>query len=176
MPHAWVASLRNNAPVRFSRMPKLSAGLVLFKSTPQGMMILLGHMGGPIHASKDAGAWSIPKGAVEADEDPLAAAYRECEEELGFRPTGEAQWLGTIVQRSGKQVQVWAVEHDSDITSRSSMTYEMEWPPGSGLERSFPEMDRASWFTVDQASRLAIAGQSWLFTELERKLQDSGKG
>jgi predicted NUDIX family NTP pyrophosphohydrolase len=147
---------------------KKSAGLVLYRRTPDGLRILLGHMGGPYYAKKDQGAWSIPKGLIEEGEDPLDAAFRECEEELGFRPKGEVVMLDPIVQHSGKHVQAWAVEHASDVVFLRSVTYSMEWPPRSGKRADFPEIDRAAWFTVAEASRIAIAGQADLFVQVER--------
>lgn len=145
-----------------------SAGLVLFRRTPKGVQILLGHMGGPYYVKKEQGAWSIPKGMIEEGEDPLAAAFRECEEELGIKPSGEPLPLEPIVQRSGKEVQAWALEYDSEVVYVRSVLYSIEWPPRSGKEGLFPEMDRAAWFSVSEASRLAVTGQAGLFEQVEQ--------
>jgi predicted NUDIX family NTP pyrophosphohydrolase len=149
---------------------KKSAGLVLYRRTPAGLRILLGHMGGPYYAKKEQGAWTIPKGIIEEGEDPLQAALRECEEELGIVPAGKPVALGPIVQRGGKQVVAWAVEHDSDTVYVKSVPFSIEWPPRSGKQSTFPEIDRARWFSVAEASRFAVTGQADLFVQLERLL------
>jgi len=128
-----------------------SAGLLLFRRTPAGIEVLLVHPGGPLWAKKDAGAWSIPKGEIDADEDPLAAARREFEEELGSPVSGEFTALAPIRQASGKIVHAWAVEGDFDPATFTSGTFSMEWPPRSGHQQQFPEVDRAEWFTIDEA-------------------------
>ncbi len=123
-------------------MPVLSAGLLLYRRDPDGAVeVLLGHMGGPFWAKKDAGAWSIPKGEVEADEDPFAAARRELTEELGVDPP-EADYteLGSFRQSSAKVVRVWAVEADLDPAACTSATFELEWPPRSGQLIAVPEI------------------------------------
>ncbi len=134
-----------------------SAGLLVYRLVPGGAVeVLLVHMGGPYWARKDAGAWSIPKGEHGAEEDPLAAAYREFAEETGRpAPTGEPVLLGTVRQPSGKRVTAFALEGDLDVSAVQSTTFTTEWPPHSGRLTSFPEVDRAGWFSLaDAAGRL----------------------
>jgi len=147
--------------------PARSAGLLLYRRAPE-LEILLGHLGGPYFSRKDDGAWSIPKGEYPADEEPLAAARREFAEELGVpAPSGvDYEPLGTIRQRNGKQVIVWAVAADLDVTRIASNTFEIEWPPRSGRRQSFPELDRAGWFDPETARRKMIAGQDELLDRL----------
>lgn len=129
-----------------------SAGLLLHRDGPRGLEVLLVHPGGPIWARRDDGAWSIPKGEYEDDEDPLAAARREFAEELGSPPPGGAvAELGEIRQKSGKVVTGWAIAGDLKVTTVTSNTFTMEWPPRSGQVSEFPEVDRAQWFTADEA-------------------------
>jgi len=133
---------------------------VLWRSAPGGPEVLLGHMGGPYWARRDAGAWTIPKGEIEPDEEPLAVARREFEEEIGTPVPGtEYVDLGEIRQAGGKVVRAWAVEGDLDATSIVSNTFEIEWPPRSGRLQAFPELDRAEWFDLATASRRIVAGQ-----------------
>lgn len=129
-----------------------SAGLLLFRTTDRGVDVLLAHPGGPFWAKRDEGAWTVPKGIVEAGEDPAVTAAREFREETGFG-VPETGWisLGTVVQRSGKTVHAWAVRGDADPTKMSSNTFTMEWPPQSGTASEFPEVDRVEWFTVEAA-------------------------
>ena len=148
-------------------MPKKSAGLLLFRRR-EGLEVLLVHPGGPLWAKKDEGAWSIPKGEIDADEDPLAAARREFEEELGSPVTGDFVTLAPIRQASGKLVYAWAVEADFDTATFASGTFSMEWPPRSGREQEFPEVDRAEWFTIDEAKRKINKGQVPLLDECEQ--------
>lgn len=155
-------------------MPPLhSAGLLLFRRTPTGIEVLLGHMGGPYFARKDAGGWSIPKGLYEADEAPLAAARREFEEELGAPPpeSGPPIELGVVRQRSGKLVTAWAIEADFDAANIVSNTFELEWPPKSGRTQSFPEIDRAAWFDVETARVKMVGGQQELLDRLLDQVQ-----
>ncbi len=127
---------------------------------PAGLQVLIAHMGGPFWARKDAAAWSIPKGEYEPPEEPLAAARREFEEEMGSPPpAGDYLELGEARQGSGKIVTTFAVEGDYDVTSFSSNTFEMEWPRGSGRMQEFPEMDRAAWVTPDVAEVKLVKGQ-----------------
>jgi len=135
----------------YRRVARKSAGLLLFRRTSAGIEVLLVHPGGPLWAKKDEGAWSIPKGEIDADEDPLAAARREFEEELGSPVSGEFTPLAPIRQASGKVVHAWAVEGDFDPATLTSGTFSMEWPPRSGHQQEFPEVDRAEWFTIDEA-------------------------
>lgn len=138
---------------------RTSAGLLLFREVPH-LEVLLGHMGGPYYARKDAGAWSIPKGQVEPDEDDLAAARREFQEELGLPvPDGELFPLGSARQSGGKTVTVWAVEGDLDPAAVVPGTFELEWPRGSGRMREFPEVDRVGWFDLTTAREKLVAGQ-----------------
>lgn len=113
--------------------------------------VLLVHLGGPFWAKKDAGAWFVPKGEVEAGEDELSAAKREFKEETGFDPGDELQPLGSVKHKSGKTVTTWAFEGDCDPAALKSNTFTIEWPPRSGKQREFPEIDRADFFTVDAA-------------------------
>jgi predicted NUDIX family NTP pyrophosphohydrolase len=149
-------------------MPVQSAGLLLFRHGPVGVEVLLGHMGGPYFARRDAGAWSIPKGECDAEEQPLAAALREFEEEFGSPPPSGAELLelGSVRQRNGKLVTAWAVEADFDVASVVSNTFELEWPPKSGRRQSFPEIDRAEWFDVPTARTKMIVGQDALLDRL----------
>ena len=132
-------------------MSKRSAGILLYRGREDALRLLLVHPGGPFWAQKDEGAWSIPKGEIDADEDPLAAARREFEEELGSPVSGEFTALAPIRQASGKVVHAWAVEGDFDPATLTSGTFSMEWPPRSGHQQEFPEVDRAEWFTIDEA-------------------------
>jgi predicted NUDIX family NTP pyrophosphohydrolase len=142
-------------------MPKLSAGLLVYRRNERGLDVLLVHPGGPYWAKKDDGAWSIPKGEYEPDEDPLEVALREFEEEIGKRPPDPAAAvsLGELRQRSGKIVSAWTVEGDVDVSDVQSNTFEMEWPPRSGRTREFPEVDRAAWFGLEEARRKLLPGQ-----------------
>jgi predicted NUDIX family NTP pyrophosphohydrolase len=145
-----------------------SAGLLLFRRTDDGVRVLLGHLGGPYFARRDDGAWSIPKGELEPDEEPLHAARREFAEELGSpAPDGVALLeLGTVRQRNGKHVTAWALESDFDAAHIVSNSFEIEWPPRSGRRQSFPEIDRAAWFGLDTARVKMIAGQAALLDRL----------
>ncbi|MGB6058507.1 MAG: NUDIX domain-containing protein [Microthrixaceae bacterium] len=134
-------------------MAERSAGILLFKSTAEGIRVLAVHPGGPFWRNKDEGAWSIPKGEYGPDEDPFAAACREFQEELGTEPpSGPAIDLGAIRQAAGKLVTAWAVEGDLDVSNIRCNEFEMEWPPRSGKLQSFPEVDRAEWFDLAEAA------------------------
>lgn len=139
----------------------LSAGLLLHRSAADGAVeVLLGHMGGPFWARKDAGAWSIPKGEHGPEEPPLAAARREFAEELGSPPPdGPMHELGSIRQKGGKVVTVFALAADFDAEHITPGTFTLEWPPRSGRMREFPEIDRAAWFDVDTARGKLVNGQ-----------------
>jgi predicted NUDIX family NTP pyrophosphohydrolase len=142
-------------------MPERSAGILLYRRGPGGLEVLLVHPGGPFFARRDAGAWSIPKGLYEFNEEPLACARREFSEELGSPcPDGPALELGEVRQRNGKRVTAFAVEGDLDAGAISSNAFEIEWPPRSGRRQSFPEVDRAGWFTVEQARAKLIPAQA----------------
>ncbi len=147
-----------------------SAGLLLYRVSGDGVVeVLLTHPGGPFWARKDDGAWSIPKGEYEDDEDPLAAAYREFREEIGFDPPAdEPISLGERRQPSGKKVVAWALQGDLDVTNAVSNTFEIEWPRGSGTMREFPEVDRVEWMSVDDARSKLLKGQVPFLDELLR--------
>jgi len=138
---------------------KRSAGLLMYRGSGARIAVLLVHPGGPFWAKKDLGAWSIPKGEYASDEDALAVAQREFAEETGAQPRGKFRPLGEIVQAGGKRVAAWAVEGDFDPATLVSNTFETEWPPRSGRTRSFPEVDRAGWFSPEQAREKINAGQ-----------------
>jgi predicted NUDIX family NTP pyrophosphohydrolase len=133
-------------------MPKRSAGLLMFRTSNDQLEVFLVHPGGPLWAKKDKGAWTIPKGEYEPDENPLVAARREFEEETGFHVTGEFVDLGSIKQKSGKVVNAWAFEGDCDPAKLASNTCEIEWPPRSGRRLEIPEVDRGRWFSTNEAS------------------------
>ena len=141
-------------------MPRTSAGILLYRLRGSDPEVLLGHMGGPFWGKKDAGAWSIPKGEHGPDEDPLAVARREFEEELGSPvPAGDLVPLGAVRVTSAKVLTVWALEGDLDATTTRSNTFELEWPPRSGRTQAFPEVDRAAWFDLDTARRKIVKSQ-----------------
>jgi len=138
-----------------------SAGLLVFRRTGgSDVQVLIGHMGGPFWARRDAGAWSVPKGEHCADEDPLAAARREFTEELGLvAPEGPVLDLGVVRQSGGKEVRVFAVEGDLDVDAVVPGTFALEWPPRSGRFVDVPEMDRVAWLTVEEARPLLVSAQ-----------------
>jgi predicted NUDIX family NTP pyrophosphohydrolase len=130
--------------------------------------VLLVHPGGPAWAKRDLGAWSIPKGEHDAGDDPLAAALREFEEELGSKPpSGEPDDLGEIKQKSGKVVHAWALAGDLDVATVQSNTFLLEWPPRSGRRIEVPEVDRAEWFGLDQAREKINVAQAELLDRLQ---------
>jgi predicted NUDIX family NTP pyrophosphohydrolase len=147
-------------------MAKKSAGLLLYRHTVGGIEVLLVHPGGPFWARKDDGAWSISKGEIVDGEDPLAAARREFEEETGMRPSGEFTALQPVRQPGGKLVYAWAVCADFDPASLKSNTFTIEWPPRSGRQAEFPEVDRAGWFGLEEARRKILKGQVNLLEQL----------
>ena len=141
-------------------MPKLSAGVLVYRTRDGVVEVLIAHPGGPFWARKDDGAWSIPKGEYADGEDPWAAAQREFFEELGLPvPAGRRIDMGALKQPSGKVVTAFAVEADLDVTDARSNTFQMEWPKGSGTMREFPEVDRVGWFAVTQARTKLLKGQ-----------------
>ena len=158
-------------------MPTRSAGLLLFRRPPGGPVeVMLVHPGGPFWQKKDEGAWSVPKGEYAPDEEPLAAARREFEEEIGrLAPPGEALDLGEVRQPSGKLVRAFAVEADLDVSEIESNTFELEWPPRSGRMRQVPEVDRAGWFELDTAGRKLVKGQVPLLAALVERLGAAGR-
>lgn len=150
---------------------KRSAGLLVFRRAGAGIEVLLGHMGGPFWARKDAGAWSIPKGEYDADEPPQAAARREFTEELGMPPPdGPLIELGEVRQAGGKTVSAWAVEGELDPADVVPGTFRLEWPRGSGSMQEFPEVDRVAWFDLDSARAKLVSAQRDLLDRLVRRL------
>lgn len=141
-------------------MPKLSAGILLYRICDGVVEVLIAHPGGPFWARKDDGAWSIPKGEYDAEEDPWDAAVREFAEEIGIAaPPGERLDLGQVKQPGGKIVTAFAVHADLDVTDSRSNTFELEWPRGSGQVREFPEVDRVAWLPVAAARGKLLKGQ-----------------
>ena len=153
-----------------SALSKTSAGLLLFREVSGHLEVLLVHPGGPFWAKKDEGAWSIPKGEFEDNEDPLAAAKREFEEETGFTVDGEMIFLEPLRQPSGKLVYAWAIKRDLDPSQLKSNSFSMEWPPKSGRYQEFSEIDRAAWFAIEEASRKILKGQAAFLVQLQEKL------
>ena len=152
-------------------MPVLSAGIVLYRLANGVAEVLLVHPGGPYWMKKDAGAWSIPKGVVNPGEEPFAAACREFAEETGApAPRGPAIPLGEFQQNRSKTVVAFAVRGDFDTAALSSNTFTMEWPPKSGRAASFPEVDRAGWFTLAEAAEKLVPGQRPILTALAAHL------
>jgi predicted NUDIX family NTP pyrophosphohydrolase len=147
---------------------KVSAGLVMYRRSGPAIEFLLLHPGGPLHARKDAGSWTIPKGEPEQGEELLATAQREFEEETGVKPEGPFIPLGFIRQKGGKIVHAWALEGNCDPHCLRSNTFTMEWPPNSGSRQEFPELDRAEFFDLETARVKANPAQVAL---LERATQ-----
>lgn len=144
-----------------------SAGILLYKRKGRGLLVLLVHPGGPFWRNKDDGAWTIPKGERNAGEDAETTARREFAEELGTAVTGALIPLGRIRQRAGKQVDGFGLEGDLDVERISGNSFEIEWPPRSGRRQSFPEVDRAAWFTPDEARQKINAAQKPFIDRLE---------
>ena len=150
-------------------MARTSAGILLWRRADDGPEVLIGHMGGPFWARKDAGAWSIPKGEYGPGEDPFAVALREFEEELGTPvPAADFVPLGELRTTSSKVLTVWAAEGDLDAGTCVSNTFELEWPPRSGRLQHFPEIDRAAWFPVEEARTKLVKGQVGFLDRLPR--------
>jgi predicted NUDIX family NTP pyrophosphohydrolase len=144
-----------------------SAGLILFRERDGALEVLLGHMGGPFWARKDVGAWSIPKGELDAGEEPRAGALREFAEELGHAPPdGPLIELGEIRQKGGKRVVAFALEGDFDPAGLRPGTFELEWPPRSGRRQAFPELDRVAWLALSEALEKVVRGQVGLLERL----------
>jgi len=138
----------------------------MYRRRGSDLEVLLVHPGGPFWRTRDLGAWSIPKGEMSPGEDALAVARREFEEETGVRAEGTFEDLGSIRQKGGKTVRAWAVAGDLDPTAIRSNTFTMEWPPGSGRLEEFPEVDRAAFFSLDQAKTRINPGQVPLLERL----------
>jgi predicted NUDIX family NTP pyrophosphohydrolase len=136
-----------------------SAGILMYRRTVSSLEVLLVHPGGPFWRNKDDGAWSIPKGEMDEDEDAAAAARREFLEETGYALSGPLEPLGDIRQHGGKRVSAFAVEGELDVHAIKSNTFELEWPPKSGKVQSFPEIDRAAWFDLPAAHVKLLEGQ-----------------
>jgi predicted NUDIX family NTP pyrophosphohydrolase len=154
---------------------KHSAGVLLYRRRGEEVEFLLVHPGGPFWRRKDTGAWSIPKGQVEDEEEPRACAIRELEEELGPAPELDPEQLielGSIRQKAGKLVEAWAAEADFDPATLASNTFSMEWPPRSGSEQEFPEVDRAEWFGLEKAREKILPAQAELLDRLSEKLAE----
>ena len=151
-------------------MPKRSAGILMYRRHGAEPELLLVHPGGPFWRNKDLGAWSIPKGEYADGEDPLAVATREFEEETGLSPQGECLPLGELVQPGRKVVTAFALEGEFDPATLRSNTFELEWPPKSGRKATFPEVDRAEWFGIDEARRKILPGQTPIIDELVERL------
>jgi predicted NUDIX family NTP pyrophosphohydrolase len=155
-------------------MAKKSAGLVMYRVRDNRLEVLIVHLGGPFWAKKDEGAWFIPKGEIEPGEDEFAAAKREFGEETGIEPRGDFIELGTIKHKAGKIVHAWAFEGDCDPASIRSNTFTMEWPPRSGKQREFPEVDRAQFVSVEQARAKMSPAEFELVDRLQQILIQRG--
>lgn len=147
-------------------MPPHSSGLLLFRFRNSQLQVLLVHPGGPFWARKDEGAWSIPKGLIEENESPQAAARREFQEETGFSVDGKLIDLGELRQPSRKIVHAFSFENDLDETKLVSNKFSLEWPKGSGILREYPEIDRAGWFDIEQARKKIQKGQAAFLDKL----------
>ncbi|MBC8095930.1 MAG: NUDIX domain-containing protein [Akkermansiaceae bacterium] len=152
-------------------MAKISAGLLMYRIKDGELEFLLAHPGGPFWKNKDLGAWTIPKGEIHEGEEPLAAAKREFEEEMGFKPEGEFVILQPITQKGGKIVHAWAFEGDCDAACIRSNTFQMEWPPRSGRFQECPEIDRACFFRLTEAKQKINPAQAAFLEELAIKLR-----
>jgi predicted NUDIX family NTP pyrophosphohydrolase len=151
-------------------MAKLSSGILLYRVRKAGPEVLLVHPGGPFFARKDAGSWTIPKGELNGEEEPLKAAIREFEEETGYKPSGNFTELRSVKQKGGKTVLCWAVTGDLDASEITSNTFEIEWPPHSGKMKSFPEIDKAAWFDLTTAREKMNEKQTAFLDQLEALL------
>jgi predicted NUDIX family NTP pyrophosphohydrolase len=153
---------------------KRSAGILLFRFVAERPQLLLVHPGGPFWARRDLGAWTIPKGEYEADEAALDCALRELREELGAAPELDLEALidlGSVRQKSGKVVEAWGAAGDFEPERLASNTFSLEWPPGSGSRREFPEVDRAEWFEPELARRKILPAQQDLLERLLEQLE-----
>ncbi len=151
-------------------MPKMSAGILLFCFKNMHPEILLFHPGGPYWAKKDAGVWSIPKGELNENEEPIQAAERELREETGIEIKGRLMKLTPIKQKNNKIVFAWALEQDFNPLDLKSNLFEMEWPPNSGDKKKFPEMDKGLWYTIEEAKVKILPAQLPFIEELEKMI------
>ncbi len=147
-------------------MAKKSAGLLMYRWCNDELEVMLVHPGGPFWAKKDHGSWSIPKGEYTDEEEPFEVAKREFQEETSFKAEGEFMALTPIKQPGGKLIAIWAFEGNCDVSKIKSNTFTMEWPPRSGRQQAFPEVDRADWFTITVAKEKIIKGQTGFIDEL----------
>ena len=151
---------------------KQSAGVLLYRFEDGELQYFLVHPGGPFFAKKNEGWWTVPKGELLPNEEPLDAALREFEEETGYKPAGAVIQLQPITQKAGKQVLCWACEGNLDAEGITCNTFEIEWPPKSGKMKAFAEVDKAGWFTYDEAKVLINDRQVAFLDELKEKLND----
>lgn len=154
-------------------MPRTSAGIALYRRRGGAVEVLLVHPGGPMWKNRDDGAWSFPKGECGKGEDPLAVALREFQEETGQRLHGTASSLGTLRQKGGKVVHLFAMEGDCDAATIRSNAFTMEWPPKSGRIQAFPEVDRAGWYAPKDARRKLLPSQAPFLDRLYDLLGDA---
>ena len=161
--------------MKSARRLALSAGILMYRRIGARLEVLLVHPGGPYWRRKDDGAWSIPKGEIDADEDAVAAARREFTEETGILLTAPLEPLGEIRQRGGKRVIAFAVEGDIDVRAIRSNSFEIEWPPRGGKMQTFPEIDRAEWFEPSVAYAKILEGQRPLLERLAELVAQSGE-
>jgi predicted NUDIX family NTP pyrophosphohydrolase len=157
-------------------MQKKSCGILMYRRRGGVLQVFLIHPGGPLWARRDLGAWSIPKGEQDHEEDMLFAAKREFEEETGIIPRGKFFPLSPVKQAGGKIVQAWGLEGDCDPEAIRSNTFALEWPPRSGIKQMFSEVDRAAWFDLDEAKRKINKGQVGLIEELGRMVSEVDDG
>ena len=157
-------------------MPKHSAGILCYKFSGKQLFVFLIHPGGPFFAKKDLGAWSIPKGEINENENPLDAAKREFKEETSFDVGGNFIELKPVKQNSGKIVHAWALQAELDASKMQSNFFGLEWPPNSGKILQFPEADKAAWFTVEEAKKKILKGQLPIIDELVKKLGQENQG
>jgi predicted NUDIX family NTP pyrophosphohydrolase len=149
-------------------MPKISAGLLMYRVRGGELEFLLAHPGGPFWKDRDAGAWTIPKGEIQPGEEPLVAAMREFQEEIGLKPEGKFIELKPVTQKGGKIVHAWAFEGECDTTDIHSNTFQMEWPPRSGKFQTCPEVDRASFYGIAEAKQKINPAQVAFLEELQQ--------
>jgi len=158
-------------------MPKRSAGLLLYRPTGRGFEVLLVHLGGPLWAGRDDGSWTVPKGEYADSDDPAVCAEREFAEEIGRpAPGGVRHDLGEVRQAGGKWTRLWAVSGDIEVSQVVSNRFEIEWPPRSGRRQSFPEVDRAEWFSMEEARAKLLASLLPFVDRLTELLYDRAPG